>query len=255
MFIPGLVSVTFRRLAPADIVALVNKAGLKAIEWGGDVHVPYGNILRAREVRKLTQDAGLSVAAYGSYYRLGSSEQEGLSFQSVLETAVALETPVIRVWAGTKSSAGADDGDWRMIIDQSRLIAELARSAGVTVAYEYHDGTLTDTWLSTQRLLQEVNHPNVRTLWQPSVANIVDEEVEALRQLLGHVANIHVFHWRAGTQARLPLADGGMNWRRYFDVLSSSGRDHHTLIEFVRGDEPAAFMEDAQALRQWLETA
>ena len=42
----GLVSVTFRDKTPAEIVSEVKKAGLDAIEWGGDVHVPHGDVKR-----------------------------------------------------------------------------------------------------------------------------------------------------------------------------------------------------------------
>ena len=44
----GLVSVTFRKLEPAEIVDLVKQAGLQGIEWGGDIHVPHGDIQRAK---------------------------------------------------------------------------------------------------------------------------------------------------------------------------------------------------------------
>jgi len=106
----GLVSITFRSLSPLEIIELVLKAGLKGIEWGADVHVPHGDLKRAREVRKLTADAGLSVAACGSYYRVGVSEAQGLAFENVLETAVALKAPTVRVWAGDKGSQDTGSG-------------------------------------------------------------------------------------------------------------------------------------------------
>src|SRR6185312_7605034 len=105
MISPGLVSITFRALTPAEVIALVRQAGLRGIEWGGDIHVPHGDAGRAREVRGLTQGAGLQVAAYGSYYKAGVSEDAGLAFGRVLETAVTLGAPVIRVWAGGAGSA------------------------------------------------------------------------------------------------------------------------------------------------------
>ena len=63
MLSTGLVSITFRNLKPIDIVKLVSQAGLKGIEWGGDIHVPHGNIERARETAKMTEDYGLAIAA------------------------------------------------------------------------------------------------------------------------------------------------------------------------------------------------
>jgi 3-dehydroshikimate dehydratase len=63
MFKTGLVSITFRRHSPEQIIAWVKQAGLDGIEWGGDIHVPHGNVTRASEVRAMTIDSGLTVAA------------------------------------------------------------------------------------------------------------------------------------------------------------------------------------------------
>lgn len=65
----GLVSVTFRNLAIKEIVKIVVEAGLDGIEWGGDIHVPHGDLQVAKQTMRMTEDAGLTVTAYGSYYR------------------------------------------------------------------------------------------------------------------------------------------------------------------------------------------
>ena len=75
MVIPGLVSVSFRRLSAGQVVKLCENAGLQAIEWGGDIHVPAGDLKCAREVSRMSCDAGMEITAYGSYFRLGQEEQ------------------------------------------------------------------------------------------------------------------------------------------------------------------------------------
>lgn len=67
----GLVSVTFRDKTPEEIISAVKQCGLEGIEWGGDVHVLPGDVSRAREIRHLTEQAGLAVWAYGSYFEAG----------------------------------------------------------------------------------------------------------------------------------------------------------------------------------------
>jgi 3-dehydroshikimate dehydratase len=251
MIIPGLVSVTFRSLSPAEIVRIVRESGLRGIEWGGDVHVPHGDLARAGEVARMTRDAGLGAAAYGSYFRLGKSEAEGLSFPRVLETAVALGAPSIRVWAGTKGSADADDAYRRAITEESHRIAAMAAAAGVVVAYEYHGGTLTDTKASTAALLSAVPHPNLMTLWQPAVGIDVDEREAALVDVLPRLLNVHVFQWR--DRLRLPLREGASEWARYLAKVRSTGRDHYALLEFVRNESVEQLREDAVVLREWVE--
>lgn len=82
----GLTSVTFRQKTIDEIVALARKAQLDGIEWGGDVHVPAGDVQAARHAAKATADAGLSVLSYGSYFH----GDEGEDFAPVLESAKAL---------------------------------------------------------------------------------------------------------------------------------------------------------------------
>ena len=99
---PGLVSISFRKLSWQDTLSLAKTAGLEAIEWGGDVHVPHGDVALAREVGEATRAAGLEVAAYGSYYRLGEPAPD---FSDVLASAKALGAPIIRIWAGSYGPA------------------------------------------------------------------------------------------------------------------------------------------------------
>lgn len=248
----GLVSVTFRQFAPATVVGLVLRADLDAIEWGGDVHVPHGDVAVARAVGAMTRDSGLHTAAYGSYYRVGVSENEGLPFERVLDSAVALGAPMIRVWPGHLASYEADAAYREKVVGDSYRIAELAAAAGLLVSYEYHANSLTDTSASAVRLLKEVDHPHLKTLWQPAVGADTETCVRDLEAVLPWLTNIHVFHvWPTATE-RQPLAAGEARWRQYLASLARSGRDHVALLEFVRDADTDAFIRDAATLRSWL---
>jgi len=252
MISPGLVSITFRALSPAEIVALVRQAGLRGIEWGGDIHVPHGNVARAREVRALTQKAGLTLAAYGSYYRAAASEAAGLSFASVLESAIALGAPVIRVWAGPVGSASASPDLRGQVTADLRRIAALAATARIGVSLEFHNGTLTDTGPSTLQLLADVNHPNLSTYWQPPLEQDTAAGLHDLRGLLPWLSHVHVYHWRPGSTDRLPLANGVDRWRSFLDLALTAPGDRYAMLEFVEGDAPANFLRDAATLKSWL---
>ncbi len=254
MIAPGLVSITFRKKSPAEIVELVRRAGLTAIEWGGDVHAPHGDTARAAKVARWTRDAGLRVACYGSYYRCGVSEGAGLSFDAVLDSALALGAPRIRVWAGKRASAAADAAAWNAVIGDARRIADRAAAAGLTVAFEYHANTLTDTPESARRLMDALPHPAVLTLWQPP--NGLDDAActASLVGVLPRLAHLHVFHWTfADGLKREALAGGAARWRPWIEIVRRSPRDHEALLEFVRDDAAEAFLEDAATLKSWLE--
>ena len=248
----GLVSITFRKLSAEQIIELVVRAGLEGIEWGGDVHVPHGDLARAREVRRRTADAGLVVPAYGSYYRAGPAEP--CEFAAVLDTAVELGAPVVRVWAGKKGSADADEAYRGQVVADSRRIADRAAEAGLTVAYEFHGHTLTDTNASAVRLLDEVARDNVRCYWQPAGGMSPEERLAGLRALLDRLCHLHVFAWHEESNQRMPLADGRDQWLTFLRAAAGAAgrRERFALLEFVRNDDPAAFLEDAPALKHWL---
>lgn len=253
MILPGLVSVTFRQLQPEEIIALTREAGLRGIMWGGDVHVKADQPALAREIGKMTTDAGLEIEGLGSYYRAGSN-QPGQSFERELESALALGAPRIRVWAGIKGSRDATEADRAMVAADLRRCDELARAAGVQVVLEFHDGTLTDTAESAAALLHDLADTKVRLYWQPPNGMPKAEALAGLRLVLPWVDNVHVFHWliRNGEQVRLPLADGAEVWPDYLRTLAEAGGNRWAMMEFVRGDDPAQLLADARQLRQWL---
>jgi sugar phosphate isomerase/epimerase len=250
----GLVSITFRQLTPAEIVALVVQGGLEGIEWGGDVHVPHGDVDRALQVRQMTLDAGLAIPAYGSYYRVG--HEEPCPFEAVLESAMALGTTTVRVWAGKLGSEQADAAYRGRVIEDSRRIADLAAEAGVSVAYEFHGGTLTDTNDAARALLEAVAHHNVLSYWQPPRGATVPYCLAGLDAVLPWLCHVHAFTWRllpdGKSVERLPLAEGEDPWLQYLAKAATAERDIYAEIEFVRDDAPERLLEDAAALVRWL---
>lgn len=244
----GLVSISFRSLSPNQIIALTAEAGLESIEWGGDIHVPAGNMENALCVGECTRAAGLTVACYGSYYRLTDAES-GMA-KPVVQTAKALGAPLIRVWAGNLASADAGEVHRAMIVKNARRIADLAAEEKISVAFEYHGGTLTDDAASAKALLEAVNRENCFTLWQPPVNMSIPDCLASIRTVGPWIRNIHVFSWKGGE--RLPLADGAEKWRACLNEIALLPGEHSLMLEFVRGDDPAQLIEDAKTLKNWL---
>ena len=250
MFLPGLVSITFRQLSVEEIIALVAQAGLAAVEWGGDVHAPHGDEARAQAVARMGADAGLHVAAYGSYYRVGHPETG--PFEAVLASAVALGAPHIRVWPGRQGSDSADEAYFQNVVADSRRIGDLAQAERTGIVYEFHANTLTDTNAAAVRLLQTVNHANVRPLWQPARYAAPADNLAGLEALRPWLEYLHVFHWHLQTGERRPLAEGEDLWQDYLAQAGHPDRTRYALLEFVQDDAPEAFLRDAATLLRWL---
>jgi sugar phosphate isomerase/epimerase len=200
----------------------------------------------------LTRDHGLNIAAYGSYYRLAASPTEGLHFPAVLASAVALETKTIRVWAGNRGSADADSG-WRQEVAEDALrCADLAAQEGITLCYEFHGGTLTDTLESACDLLTATAHPFIKTLWQPPHGRPLEECISGLRTLAPRLQHVHAFHWWPDPSHRLAFRDGKDRWAAYISELRVLGLSPSILLEFVAGDSPEALTDDALFLHEIL---
>ncbi|MGN1019247.1 MAG: sugar phosphate isomerase/epimerase family protein [Aristaeellaceae bacterium] len=242
-WIPGVVSVTFRSLPAGEVIRLAAENRLKAVEWSENAHVMPDDPRGAAQLRRDTEAAGLTVAAYGSYYRLGEYGDPEEAFRRSLTSAVALGAPTLRVWAGVKPSAEADGAYRARLAREAALIAELAAREGVKVAFEWHRNTLTDTNESALRLLADAAHPNLYCLWQPTVALSPAQRVEGIRLLGDRLVNVHVYSWPDGDRGPLNAAE----WKLYLDAAECGG-SHCALMEFVRGDSPEQFAADAARL-------
>ncbi len=247
----GMVSVTFRKLDPKAIIEIAKKGGLEAIEWGGDVHVPPGKSRLAREVAEMTQAAGLAVSSYGSYYRVGNESEPYGQFEGVIETALGLGAPLIRVWAGERASAKADSAWWDTVVDASRSIADMAGAASLRLAFEYHRNTLTDTPETARKLLEMVNHPSMTSYWQMDLSLSPEERMASLETMCPWLSNLHVFFEEGGKQ--LALAKGLSEWQGYLAHAARCGGERYALLEFVADGKPDNLVRDARTLTALLD--
>lgn len=255
MIRPGLCSVTFRQLPAEEVVALAAAAGLECIEWGGDVHASAGEVATAQRVHRLTEEAGLAVASYGSYLRLTGTEAEHeAEVAAVLASARALGAPRVRIWAGDTGSAATSGQTRDLWTTRLHALCERASADGIAIGLEHHRGTLTDALASSLRLLEEVSHPALTTYWQPNVDQADDDAITDLERLLPQVTTVHVFSWWP-FDTRLPLAERESLWRRALAVLAADDADHDALLEFVPDDDPALLDREAAALREWIAEA
>ncbi|SJN46660.1 hypothetical protein FM104_15160 [Microbacterium esteraromaticum] len=251
MIRPGLCSVTYRQLTPEQLAPLAADAGLEVIEWGADVHVPSGDPERAAEVARVTSDAGLSVASYGSYFRAGADE----ALTPTLDSAEALGADRVRVWAGRDDSGDASPAQYAQIAARLQDAAAEASDRGITLALEYHRGTLADTPQATLRLLADVDSPALTTYWQPSVGAADAVALAEYEAVAAHTSAVHVFSWWPDAE-RLRLDERSGLWGSLFAAAAAQAQPpRDALLEFVPDDDPALLASEAAVLRRWLAEA
>ncbi|WP_337270498.1 sugar phosphate isomerase/epimerase family protein [Oryzifoliimicrobium ureilyticus] len=247
-FEPALCSVTFRNLAPKEIVALAKQARLEAIEWAGDVHVPPENLETAKEVSVHTGEAGLALS-YGSY--VAPPTDDHARFEIALKTTMELGATNMRIWPGTR---GRDSISYspQEREQTGRLIREMgqtAKEAGVTLSLEYHPKSLTDTTASAKSLIEAIAHENVYLYWQPRPGLLIGDALQEIREIGHHISHVHVFAWDADRN-RYPLASAARYWETALAAIPEGrwGDRRYAMLEFVKDDRLEILLQDAKCL-------
>ncbi len=246
MLIPGLVTVTFRPFSREEVAETAAKAGLRRLEWGGDIHVPPGDDGAAEDAVRLTALHGLEVDTYGSYFRCMPGEDAG----AVVGTAEKLGARNLRVWAGQKGSAEISEEERGAVVSGIRAVCRMV-PRGMTVSTEFHQATLTDRYESAVRMAEEVGEENFRLYWQPNQFMDDAYNLAAVKACLPYLSNVHVFTW--SRHDKFPLADGERMWRQYIEIVASDGLDHGLFLEFTCDGSAEQLYRDAETLARWLE--
>jgi sugar phosphate isomerase/epimerase len=202
-------------------------------------------------VKQTCNDAGLTVSAYGSYYRAGvRDDARNPDFEHVLDTANTLGTSRIRVWAGNRASADASADERQRVVDDLRAACASAAGVGTTIGLEYHDHTLADTPGSALALCDAVRAPNLRCNWQPRVSLPRSAHLGDIEMLRPHLGDVHVFHV-AADRSRLPLSQGVEDWCAYLLAVSrGDATTRFASLEFVKDDDPEQLLGNARALHE-----
>ncbi len=244
IFLPGLVSVTFRSVSCEKLIEYIKKSGLSCVEFGGDVHIPHGDIKKAEEVKNTCKKNNIDIVSYGSYYRAGT----GQDFNSILETAAALGASNIRVWAGSKNRSEYSSDEYKNIIQDLQNICFSANERNITISAECHGGTITDKPVTAAEAAFEINSKinNFFLYWQPNQFESHAYNIAGLAKMLPYVSNIHVFAWE--NNLKFPLAHHKNRWEEYIALLKETKKTHSLLLEFVHDGTPEAFFGDCETL-------
>lgn len=252
----GLASISFRKLDADTIISACRKAGIDAIEWGGDIHVPHGDIKTAGQIKKKTLSSGIEISSYGSYYRVGISENEGLSFENVLNSAKALGAPIIRVWAYNKNFEECSKDEIDQIVKDTMRIADMAQKDEINISFEYHCNTLTNSNENAEKFASMTEHNNIRFYWQPpngknSLYCKAGLQMLLFRKLL---TNVHIFHWtfKQDIIKRHLLCKGINVWAVYLNEIINDNCDRYIIFEFFKDDNINNFYKDVITLKKLL---
>lgn len=239
----GLVSISFRKNSPQEILAAMKQAGLTCIEWGSDIHAPKDDEARLQELAALQKQYGIRCCAYGTYFRLGQTPMEELP--GYIAAAKILGTDILRLWCGTKNSEEYTPEEEEELYTLCRRAAKMAEEAGVAFCLECHMNTYTNRKEAALGLMLWVNSEAFRMYWQPHQYRTTEENVAYARLLAPYTEHLHVFNWKE--KEKFPLAEGKAFWKQY---LACFPKDKHLLLEFMPDGKLETLKTEAAALRE-----
>lgn len=237
----GVVSVSFRQNTPEEILKAMKDAGLSQIEWGSDIHAPYNDIERLKQLYVMQEEYGIQCSSYGTYFKIGVTPIEEL--EGYIDAAKVLGTRVLRLWCGNKNGADMTSEERSALLSQCCQAARIAEKKDAVLCMECHKKSFTERLEDTLELMKTVNSPNFRMYWQPFQWLEPSDNLKIARALAPYTEHVHVFYWK--DNERFPLSEGVEVWREYMKELGAS---HTLLLEFMPDDRIESLAAEARAL-------
>lgn len=130
---------------------------------------------------------------------------------------------------GQFSGSGPSDDEWNWCKDVLSEVGDHAKDNDVTLVVEYlnrFECYFLNTAADAARFCREVNHPNVRTMYDTFHANIEEKSItEAVRACSDYLVHVHI-----SENDRSTPGAGGVNWDESFAALKDVGYDDGYLM-------------------------
>ena len=125
---------------------------------------------------------------------------------------------------------GRTPDEWKWAVECFRKVAPHAQQAGVTLGLEAlnrFETYFVNCMADLSRLVDEVNHPNFRLMYDTFHANIEEKDSAMAIGLAGsRIVHVHI-----SENDRSTPGEGGVNWDANFHALKALGYDSWLVIE------------------------
>jgi len=270
-------------LALDQAVELFRQIGLDGIEVICQDGYPCGIPLSTPEfeaaaIGRAIRERGLQPVSLTPYTNainaLDTSERAAAvdELRRVITLAAAMGAQYVRIYGGS-FPPGTDQAEsrWASLVDSLRDLGRQAAQGGVTLVVENHFNTMTPSARLAAQLIDEVDQPAVRILYdQANLSFQGDEDFSAAIPLqVGRVGLVHVkdFVWKDGApgfsaskvfvvdeserkvRSRV-VGEGVLPWHRILRALSDIGYDGWLSLEYERRWHPEDLPPAADGMRR-----
>ncbi|MBI2689191.1 MAG: TIM barrel protein [Acidobacteria bacterium] len=232
------------------------RAGLQSVEFVGE-HYEWSDadIDRTKKLArslKLGIDTLSSVPMWGRQ-KINMVEPAGREtflkeVEKNLVFAQKLEIPMALLMSGNAVAGLTFEQQFGAMVDCAKRCGELAEKAGITLIVEplntkvNHKGYFLSNCVDGLRLMKEVDHPNVRLLF-----DLYHEQVErgdVIRTALAAMQYVRVFHV-ADNPGRNDPGTGEMNYANIYKAIAKAGYEHYMTMEYLPLQDQVKSLERA----------
>lgn len=244
----GFTTTTVRQLKSVEaVVELAKRVGAECLEWGGDIHVR--DAATARKARKLCDESGISIASYGSYYRVGSNDAD--EWKKICEIASALGARCIRVWLGRADSEVTDETSYEMLVSDAKSMCAVAAEHMLTVCCECHPNTYNNNTDAFLKIREDIGCDNFRTYFQ-SLYRRKEYDLDRIERTAPFTECVHISYSEQRREQFPKYSPGYID--SLLDKISGVGFDGDMLIEFtyisMRYGLPSCLKKDIARLKK-----
>jgi hydroxypyruvate isomerase len=237
------------------------KAGLQSAELVGEhrqwTDADVDRIKKLARSLKIGMDTISSTPNWGRepISMLDPGQRENLlkEVQINLDYARKLEIPMALLMSGNTIAGKTYQEQWASLVEGAKRCGDLAAKAGITLIVEplnakvNHKGYFLDSCVAGLQLMKEVEHPNVRLLF-----DIYHEQVQVgnvIRTILAAMPYVKVFHI-ADNPGRNDPGTGEMNYENIYKAIRKAGYEGYMTMEYLPlGDQTASLEKALKGMR------
>jgi D-psicose/D-tagatose/L-ribulose 3-epimerase len=154
--------------------------------------------------------------------------------KQVVEACHAVSAPIlcgpVHSALGQFSGTGTTPDEWKWGKDSLTQVADFAKAAGVTFAVEYlnrFECYFLNSAADTAKFVAEINHPNIRMMYDTFHANIEEKSVaRAIKDCAAETVHVHI-----SENDRSTPGEGHVDWDTTFRALRETGYDGWFVVE------------------------
>jgi hydroxypyruvate isomerase len=240
------------------------KAGIQSVELVGE-HYEWTSADIDR-VKKLTRSLKLGIDTISStpfWGRMPISmvdpAQRGNLLKEVqknIDTAQRLEIPMLLLMSGNAIPSKTYAEQWASLVEGTKRCGDLAAKANVTLIVEplntkvNHKGYFLDSCVAGTKLMKEVEHPNVRLLFDLYHEQVqVGDVTRSLREAMPYVKVFHI----ADNPGRNDPGTGEMNYPYLYKEIQKAGYKGYLTMEYIPlGDQVKSLIAAVDGMRKAL---